>query len=96
VADTGGYAGNRHQSMFIGMMPAERPRLVGLVMIDEPAAQGYYGGLVAAPVFSRVLQGAARLLLISPDGTREPELGPPATTRTVAFPSAATPERPRT
>lgn len=96
VAETGGYAGNRHQSLFIGMMPAERPRLVGLVVVDEPAAEGYYGGLVAAPVFSRVLQGAARLLQISPDGTRTPELAPPSNTRTVAFPTEGTPERPRT
>ena len=62
-----GYFENRHQSVFIGMVPAERPRLVGLVMIDEPAAGMYYGGLVAAPVFSNVMQVAARLLQLPPD-----------------------------
>ncbi len=100
VADTGGYAGNRHQSFFVGMVPAERPRLVGLVMIDEPgamgAASGYYGGVVAAPVFSRVMQDAARLLQISPEGSDAPELAP-ALPRTVAFPlsaGAATVSRP--
>jgi len=42
--------------------------LVGLVLIDEPhAVEGYYGGVVAAPVFSTVLQGALRLLQIAPD-----------------------------
>ena len=67
IADSGGYAENRHQSVFIGMIPAEHPRLVGLVMIDEPGAGDYYGGLVAAPVFATVMQGAARLLQIPPD-----------------------------
>jgi cell division protein FtsI (penicillin-binding protein 3) len=62
-----GYFENRHQSVFIGMVPAEHPRLVGLVMIDEPAAGQYYGGLVAAPVFANVMEGAARLLQLPPD-----------------------------
>ena len=67
IAASGGYDAGRHQSVFIGMVPAERPRLVGLVMIDEPGAGDYYGGVVAAPVFSNVLQGALRLLQIAPD-----------------------------
>ena len=68
VADSGGYAADKYQSLFIGMVPAEHPRLVGLVLIDEPhAVEGYYGGVVAAPVFSTVLQGALRLLQIAPD-----------------------------
>jgi cell division protein FtsI (penicillin-binding protein 3) len=88
VSVNGGYDGNRHQSLFVGMVPARHPRLVGLVMIDEPKAEGYYGGLVAAPVFSRVMQDAARLLQISPEGTDGPELTP-AVPRTVAFPSVS-------
>lgn len=64
---TGGYAKDRHQSVFIGMVPADHPRLVGLVMIDEPSAGDYYGGLVSGPVFSSVMQSAARLLQIQPD-----------------------------
>ncbi len=63
----GGYFENRHQSVFIGMVPADNPRLVGLVMIDEPGAGQYYGGLVAAPVFANVMQAAARLLQLPPD-----------------------------
>lgn len=70
VLAAGGYADNRHQSVFIGMMPADNPRLVGLVMLDEPSAGDYYGGLVSAPVFSRVMQSAARLLQIEPDRRR--------------------------
>lgn len=63
----GGYAEDRHQSVFVGLMPARQPRLVGLVMIDEPGRERYYGGQVAAPVFSRVMQSAARLLQLPPD-----------------------------
>lgn len=95
VADTGGYDGNRHQSLFVGMVPAEHPRLVGLVMIDEPGAEGYYGGLVAAPVFSRVMQDAARLLQISPEGSDAPELAP-AIPRTHAAAARAPAGAPRT
>jgi cell division protein FtsI (penicillin-binding protein 3) len=64
----GGYAGDRHQSVFIGMVPAEQPRLVGLVMIDEPGSKLYYGGQVAGPVFSRVMQSAVHQLQLAPDG----------------------------
>lgn len=63
----GGYLEGSHQSVFIGMIPAERPQLVGLVMIDEPGAGEYFGGYVSAPVFARVLGGAARLLQMQPD-----------------------------
>lgn len=63
----GGYIDGIHQSVFVGMIPAEHPRLVGLVMIDEPSAGDYYGGYVSAPVFARVLSGTARLLQIQPD-----------------------------
>lgn len=63
----GGYAKKRYQAVFAGMIPAARPRLVMVVMIDEPRGKEYYGGLVAAPVFSRVMSGAMRLLNVPPD-----------------------------
>jgi len=66
VSASGGYSDKRYQGAFIGMVPAESPRLVGLVLIDEPTGD-YYGGAVAAPVFSTVMQGALRLLQIAPD-----------------------------
>lgn len=66
VAAGGGYDADRHQAVFIGMVPVDQPQLVGMVMIDEPQG-AYYGGQVAAPVFGRVMQGAARLLQIPPD-----------------------------
>ena len=63
----GGYSDNRYLSLFAGMAPANDPRLVMVVMIDEPDNGKHYGGLVAAPVFSKVISGALRLLAVPPD-----------------------------
>jgi cell division protein FtsI (penicillin-binding protein 3) len=63
----GGYADDRYVAVFAGMAPASRPRLVMSVMINEPSNGVYYGGEVAAPVFSKVMEGALRLLDIPPD-----------------------------
>jgi cell division protein FtsI (penicillin-binding protein 3) len=63
----GGYADERYVSIFAGMVPAESPELVMVVMIDEPRNGEYFGGVVAAPVFSKVMTGAMRLLDIAPD-----------------------------
>ncbi len=63
----GGYAEDRYLALFAGMAPASNPRLVMVVMIDEPSAKQYYGGQVAAPIFARVMGGALRLLDIPPD-----------------------------
>lgn len=62
-----GYSEDRYIAVFAGMVPASAPRLVMVVMIDEPTRGEYYGGRVAAPVFSRVMSGALRLLDIPPD-----------------------------
>ncbi|EXJ15485.1 peptidoglycan D,D-transpeptidase FtsI family protein [Imhoffiella purpurea] len=62
-----GYGGRRYQSVFAGFVPAGNPRLVMVVMVDEPGGSSYYGGLVAAPVFQRVMEGALRLLNVPPD-----------------------------
>ncbi len=63
----GGYADDRFFAIFAGMAPASNPRLVTVVVIDEPSAGKYYGGQVAAPLFSKIMGGALRLLNISPD-----------------------------
>ncbi len=63
----GGYSEDRYLSLFAGMAPASNPRLIAVVVIDEPKGDQYYGGLVAAPVFSNVMAGALRLLNIPPD-----------------------------
>ena len=54
-------------SSFVGFAPASNPRLVVAVMIDEPTAGQYYGGAVAAPVFSPVMGAALRMLGVPPD-----------------------------
>jgi cell division protein FtsI (penicillin-binding protein 3) len=61
-----GYGSGRHQALFAGMAPAGKPRLVMVVMIDEPRG-AYYGGVVAAPVFAKVMEGALRLFNVPPD-----------------------------
>lgn len=63
----GGYSDNNYLALFAGMAPASDPKLVMIVMIDEPSAGQYYGGAVSAPVFSSVMEGALRLLNIPPD-----------------------------
>lgn len=63
----GGYAEDRYVSIFAGMAPASRPRLVMVVVINEPRNNEHYGGKVAGPVFANVMAGALRLLNIPPD-----------------------------
>jgi cell division protein FtsI (penicillin-binding protein 3) len=62
-----GYSQNSYFALFSGLAPASNPRLVMVVMIDEPSAGQYYGGLVAAPVFSKVMGSALRILGAAPD-----------------------------
>ncbi len=62
-----GYAAARYVSSFAGFGPASKPRLVCVVVINDPTGDEYYGGLVAAPLFSKVMTGAFRLLNIPPD-----------------------------
>lgn len=64
---SGGYAEDRYLSIFAGMVPAGKPELVMAVMIDEPRNGEHFGGEVAAPVFSKVMAEAMRLLNITPD-----------------------------
>ncbi len=70
----GGYAEDRYLSIFAGMVPADKPELVMVVMIDEPRNGEYFGGLVAAPVFSQVMSGAMRLLDVAPDRISKKQL----------------------
>ena len=66
-SEVGGYSENRYLSLFAGIAPVSDPRLVMVVIIDEPGGQYYYGGQVAAPIFSNVMSGALRLFNINPD-----------------------------
>ncbi len=62
-----GYQEDRYQSVFAGIVPVSNPRLVAVVMIDEPSQGEYFGGKVAAPAFARLMGETLRLLNISPD-----------------------------
>ncbi len=66
-AQAGGYSTDHYLAIFAGMAPAKNPRLVTIVMIDDPQGKEYYGGKVAAPVFSRIMTGALRQMNVPPD-----------------------------
>src|SRR5574337_1659257 len=66
-ASVGGYAKSNYTSAFAGIVPASNPRLAAVVVIDNPQKGSYYGGTVSGPVFSRVMEGALRLLDVPPD-----------------------------
>ena len=61
-----GYEDTRHLAFFAGMAPVDQPRLVCVVLINEPKGESYGGGATAAPVFSRVMQNALRILNVPP------------------------------
>ena len=67
-SEAGGYSEDRYHSAFAGLAPMSDPRLSVVVVIDEPAGGEYYGGAVAAPVFSEIVEGSLRVLGIAPDG----------------------------
>jgi cell division protein FtsI (penicillin-binding protein 3) len=73
-AGVGGYSDERHGAIFAGIAPARSPRLVVVVMIDEPQGQAYYGGDVAAPVFANIVSGALRVMAVPPDALPAPAL----------------------
>ncbi len=63
----GGYSEDSYLAVFGGVVPASAPRLAVVVMVDQPEGSIYYGGDVAAPVFSAVTSGALRLMSVAPD-----------------------------
>jgi len=69
-----GYAGKKYRGFFVGLAPIEQPRIVVAVMIDEPTNGRYYGGDVAAPVFSQTVQQTLRMMGIQPDLTVKPQI----------------------
>jgi cell division protein FtsI (penicillin-binding protein 3) len=70
-AGVGGYDDERHGAIFGGFVPATDPRLVVVVMIDEPQGAAYHGGDIAAPVFANIVTGALRVLAVPPDALRD-------------------------
>ena len=64
----------KYRGWFVGMAPIEKPRVVVAVMIDEPRAGKYFGGDVAAPVFSEVVQQTLRMQGVQPDMSVKPQI----------------------
>jgi len=69
-----GYATNKYRAWFTGMAPIDKPRIVVAVMLDEPSNGKFYGGEVAAPVFSETVQQALRLMGVTPDMAVKPQI----------------------
>jgi cell division protein FtsI (penicillin-binding protein 3) len=69
-----GYADRKYRGFFVGVAPVEQPRIVVAVMIDEPSAGRYFGGDVAAPVFSATVQQTLRMLGVQPDMNVKPQI----------------------
>jgi cell division protein FtsI (penicillin-binding protein 3) len=68
------YAEKKYRGFFVGMAPIEKPRIVVAVMIDEPSNGHYFGGDVAAPVFSQTVQQTLRMLEVQPDMAVKPQV----------------------
>ena len=69
-----GYAANKYRAWFAGMAPIDKPRVIVAVMVDEPSNGVYYGGAVAAPVFSEVVQQTLRIMGVQPDMAVKPAI----------------------
>ena len=65
----GQYQDDSYTSLFAGFAPASDPEIVLVITVSDPKGVDYYGGLVAAPVFSSVMEGALRYRDVRPDGT---------------------------
>jgi cell division protein FtsI (penicillin-binding protein 3) len=68
------YAQKKYRSWFVGMAPIANPRIIVAVMVDEPSAGKHFGGDVAAPVFSEVVQQTLRLMGVQPDLDVKPQI----------------------
>ncbi len=73
-AGVGGYTEDKYFSVFVGLAPASNPRFIIAIMVDDPSSGQYYGGLVAAPAFSKVMAGALRIYGVEPDGVENMHL----------------------
>jgi cell division protein FtsI (penicillin-binding protein 3) len=69
-----GYAERKYRGFFVGVAPVDNPRIVVAVMIDEPTAGRYFGGDIAAPVFSATVQQTLRMLGVQPDMNVKPQI----------------------
>ncbi len=80
-----GYASKKYRGVFVGVAPIDQPRIVVAVMIDEPSSGKYFGGDVAAPVFSETVQQTLKILGIQPDMSVKPQIVAKAQTPEESF-----------
>jgi cell division protein FtsI (penicillin-binding protein 3) len=73
---TKGYTANAYRSLFAGFAPISNPRIAMVVVVDEPSTGAYFGGLISAPVFGKVMAGALRLMNIAPDNLTPADVAP--------------------
>jgi cell division protein FtsI (penicillin-binding protein 3) len=78
MAGDGGYKGHHYTSSFVGIAPISNPKLVIVVVINDPQGKQYYGGYVSGPVFSQIMEGALRILDVPPDDIKSMEAAKPA------------------
>ena len=69
-----GYASKKYRGFFVGIAPIDNPRIVVAVMVDEPTGGAYFGGDVAAPVFSQTVQQTLRMMGVQPDMAVKPQV----------------------
>jgi cell division protein FtsI (penicillin-binding protein 3) len=69
-----GYASKKYRGFFVGIAPIDNPRIVVAVMVDEPTSGAYFGGDVAAPVFSQTVQQTLRMMGVQPDMAVKPQV----------------------
>jgi cell division protein FtsI (penicillin-binding protein 3) len=72
--DGASYSSDKYRAWFVGMAPIQNPRIVVAVMVDEPSNGTYFGGEVAAPVFSQVVQQTLRVMNVAPDLDIKPQI----------------------
>jgi cell division protein FtsI (penicillin-binding protein 3) len=74
VGKSYGIGSHKYRSWFVGLAPIEHPRIIVAVMVDEPSAGQYFGGDVAAPVFSTTVQQTLRMMGVQPDMNVKPQI----------------------
>lgn len=67
IAGPGGYQKHHYVASFVGIAPVSHPRFIVAVVIRDPRGKNYYGGLVSAPVFKKIMEGSLRMLNVPPD-----------------------------
>jgi len=87
-ASASGYA-SRYIATFAGFAPSSDPRLVGVVVINDPSGDQYFGGLVAAPLFSTVMEGALRMMNVPPDDYQDMMVQADSTTAPPELPAGS-------